>query len=103
MPAMKSAGGRVEVLAVPPTAKRLHQQYAGVHSSNLNAHTRELRLEVVSLIGRDFKVGDQPLLVTVLRLLQSLACRGYGGGLARAFLLQLAQCGQGVLDFLVGR
>src|SRR5882724_6350293 len=57
--AMQSAGGGLEVLALPPAAQRLHQQYAGVHSSNLNAHIRELRLKRSIFAGRDLEVRDQ--------------------------------------------
>src|SRR5882724_7694788 len=66
MPAMKSAGGRLEILALPSAAQRRHQQYAGVHSSNLNAHVRELRLKRSIFAGRDLEVRDQSRLVAIL-------------------------------------
>src|SRR6266404_6312715 len=89
-PARKSAGGRLEILALPSTAQRLHQQYTGVHSSDLDAHTRELRLERGIFIRRNLEIRDQSRLVAILRLLQGLGGRRHGRRLTDAFLLQLA-------------
>src|ERR1700730_650886 len=65
-PARKSAGGRLQVHALPTAAQRLDQQYAGVNSSDLNAHTGELRLERGIFIRRNLEVRDQSRLVAIL-------------------------------------